>query len=364
MKRFMVFLILPISASALAAEDNCRAILQDGFFNQYNSSTSQSREQALYAEMCSSSYEQAKNLASRAQSSGSGGNVGVSYGLFGLDAGATSSSASSLTESHFNEWKKTHCEKNSSADSSRAAEYIMQKTVSEAVVNAWTNCMVAREGLSCYAAPYDQEALLNISWKKTSLTQPEVTSSYLSKGAVSDFEGVMSGKLLPEKQKLYPGVLQIPVTRNKEKSLVANLNVIHDGVGYPCSFFVPGMKDFELKEPAIADSSIESPEIGCKAQAAPFGATCEGSWSYAAPKGYKVCLVQFKASSGPTAGSSIELRDASEEKGALYWKVVSNAEPFGAGRWVYGNMKVSYVGGDHDNLSDGTACSAKDLGSY
>lgn len=359
MKMLILLLVLP--TSALAAEEDCKEILRAGFFDEFTATNSQSRDQALYAELCASNFNQAKQTLQKAESSSGGGSVGVSYGLFSLNGGGGSSSASSLTEERFNEWKTASCSKQSTADSSRAAEFTMQKTVSEAVVNAWSSCMVQREGLNCFATPYDDDALLNISWKKNSLTQPVVTSSYLSKGAASNFDNVDSRKLLPGNFKLSPGGLQIPVTRDKSNSLVASLNVTHDGVGYSCDFYIPGMSDFHLDQAGVSNRSIKSPELGCKAQAAPLGKACAGAWSYAAPAGYEICTVSFLETSGPTEGASIQLADSTKAGGSLKWIVDRNETLFGAGRWVYGNAVVTYVEKGKTNFENGQACNPTTL---
>lgn len=330
--------------------------MTNGFYNEYSKSTDQARDQAMYAELCSSNFQQAQTAVKRAQQSGGGGSLGVSYGLFSLSGGSSSSSGSSFTEQQFSQWKSQYCTKNSSSDSSRAAEYLMQKTVAESVVNAWSSCMQDREGLTCFASPYHDEVLLNIAWKKTSLTQPQVQNSFLSKGVVAEFDGATVGKLLPFSYKLNPGVLQIPLVRQKEKSVVANLNVNHDGVSHSCGVFVPGERDFELTKPALSQQRIKSPDIGCKAQAAPFGSSCGDKWSYAAPVGYKVCSVEIKVTSGPTEGAGFTLENPTPTAGSVKWSVSRNETPFGAGRWVHGNATVTYVPADRNSNDNGQLC--------
>lgn len=353
--RHLAFALVLVSIG-VNAQDSCRDILTNGFYNEYSKSTDQARDQAMYAELCSSNFQQAQNAVKRAQQSGSGGSLGVSYGLFSLSGGGSSTSGSSFTEEQFNQWKSQYCTKNSSSDSSRAAEYLMQKTVAESVVNAWSSCMQKREGLTCFASPYHDEVLLNISWKKTSLTQPQVQSSFLSKGVVAEFDGATVGKLLPSSYKLKPGVLQIPLVRQKEKSVVANLNINHDGVSHSCGVFMPGERDFELTKPNLSQQSIKSPDIGCKAQAAPFGSSCGDKWSYTAPAGYKVCSIEIKVTSGPTEGASFTLENPTPTAGSVKWSVSRNEAPFGAGRWVHGNVTVTYVPADRNTSDNGRLC--------
>lgn len=349
------FLVL-LYGCASYAQDSCRDILTNGFYNEYSKSSDHARDQAMYAELCSSNFEQAQNIIKRAEQSGAGGSVGVSYGLFSVSGGGSSSSGSSFSEEQFNQWKSQYCSKNSSSDSSRAANFLMQKTVSESVVDAWSTCIQNREGLACFAIPYHEEVLLNISWKKASLTRPEVQASFLTNGVTAQFDGTPAGRLLPATYKLSPGTLQIPLVRPEDQSIVANLNVNHDGVAHSCGVFVPGAKDFELTKPTLAQQSLKSPDLGCKAQAAPFGKSCGGTWPYTAPLGYKVCTVEISFTNGPTEGAEVSLQNPTLAGGAVKWSVERNETLSGAGRWIYANAVVTYVPLHSNARDDSHAC--------
>jgi hypothetical protein len=353
--RMMMCALALISLSA-NAQESCKDILTNGFYNEYTKSNDHTRDQAMYAELCSSDFQQAQRAIKRAQQSGGGGSLGVSYGLFKAKGGASSSSSSSFSEEQFSQWKSQYCSTNSSSNSSQASEYLMQKTVAESVVNAWSTCMQKREGLTCFASPFHDEILVSVNWKKTSLSQPQVQNSFLSKGATAEFDGTNTGKLLPSSFKMSPGTLQIPIVRQKEKNVVANINVTHDGVSHSCSVFVPGERDYELTKPTTSQQVIKSPEIGCKAKAAPFGESCSDKWSYVAPADYKVCTVELKITSGPTEGAKFGLESPTSSAGAVTWTVKRNDKPFGAGRWVHGNAIVTYVPDDRNNRDDGRAC--------
>ncbi len=244
-----------ISASLLAlcfvrpirAQDTCRDILTQGFYNEYSKATSQARSRATYAQLCSSTYEQAQSLLQQAQASGESGSLGFSYGLFGLDVGGASSTSNSQRAQKFREWQSRYCSTSSYAESGRAAEFLMQKTVAESVVNAWAACMQGHQGLSCWATPHNNEVFINVSWKKESLSRAVVVSSYLSLGAVAHFKDVPQGSLLPASYQLNPGLLQVPITRNSDSQVSGNLNVVHDGVSYSCNVFVPSDNDFSVK---------------------------------------------------------------------------------------------------------------------
>lgn len=357
MKARELFFIISLIPATASGEDSCKDILSNGFYNTFSRSSTEDRDRAMYAELCSSNFQQAQQTVSKAQQSGSGGSLGVSYGLFSLDGGGSSSSSSSFTEGKFNQWKNQYCAQNSSSDSSKAAEFLMQKTVAESVVGAWSECMQKREGLTCWANPYGEEVLFNISWKKTSLTKPQVQSSYLSKDAISEFEGATSGKLLPSGHSLNPGTLQVVISKKKKARIVSNVNANHDGVSYSCNIFVPDEADFQLQQPINLQSAVRSDELGCKAKAFPEGGGCHGDWAYIAPPNYKVCTIEIDYNGGPTDGATMKLDGSSNSNaGKVVWKVDSNPIPFGGGRWVSGYATVTYVPNGRDARDDGKTC--------
>lgn len=342
---------------AATAQDMCRDILTNGFYNEFAKTADNAKDEAMYADLCSSNFSQAQASIKRAQQSGGGGSVGVSYGLFSLSGGQSNASGDSFSQEQFNQWKSKYCTKNTAANSSRSAEFLIQKTVAGSVVSAWTDCMRSQEGLTCWAQPYQNEILVNVNWKKTSLSQPKVLSSYISAGASSHLDGASQGKLFPDNFYLNPGLLQVPVTRMQEGNVIMNFNATHDGVSYSCGVFVPGIKDYALLEGA---NSTKSPRIGCEAKAAPFGINCSGSWAYQAPANQRVCTVVFAASSGPTSGAELTL-NGNASGGTIRWRVQRDDTPFGAGRWVFGTATVTFVSSSKASLDDGTVCNAGTL---
>ncbi len=250
--------ILHIASAGAFVEDPCRKILAEGFYNEYSRSNAQLRDQAMYAKLCSSNFQQARQAINRAQQSGIDRSFGVSYGLFnpgksGAQAGVQPSE-SSFNEDRFSQWKSAYCSKNSVADSSRAAELLMQKIVPRSVTSAWSACMRKREGLTCWATPHgaqNEEILLNVNWAKNSSTQPEVQHSFLTRGGVSKF-GDATRKILPVGYHLNTGTLQIPIARETDRAIVASLQANHEGVEHSCSVFIPGERDFALTTPFIA----------------------------------------------------------------------------------------------------------------
>ena len=271
---------LPAEASAL---DACHTILTAGFYDEYSKSEAKGRDRSLYAELCSLNYEQAQAAIKRARQSGDNGTLGLTYGLFTLDddgvneglSAGVGLSSTSLTEDRFRQWKAGYCSKNSEAESSQAAEFLIQTVTTGAAVGngataravqAWSSCMKKREGLTCWAsprAPKSEEFVLNVNWTKNGAkgaqAQPEVQYSYLTRGGRSKFNGAPDKRILPDGHKLASGTSQIPVERSTDKGIIATLKVNHAGAEQSCNVFIPGDTDFTLSAPFVNRMKLRYP---------------------------------------------------------------------------------------------------------
>ncbi|SEL08966.1 hypothetical protein [Nitrosovibrio tenuis] len=272
-------LLVPLSSPTVAAEEACRNILVDGFYNKYSKINPRVRDRAMYAELCSLEFEQARNAIKRARQSGDDGSLGLSYGLFNLDDLGPGSSANGgkgtsnlpITEDRFRQWKAGYCSKVSEPDSSQAAEFFMQKAAMEntdsgKIVESWAACARKREGLACGASPHvksGEDAMLNINWTgpvaSQSQAQPEVQYSFLTRGAVSKFDGAPAKRILPDGYKLKAGSMQIPITRPADTTVLANLKVNYSGTEHSCKVFMPGDRDFTLSEPFVNRMKLRYP---------------------------------------------------------------------------------------------------------
>lgn len=273
-----MFAVLFISStfpmSSAAARDVCRNTLTNGFFDEYSASSASLRDRAMYAELCSRNFPEARAAIKRALQFGDDGSLGVSYGLFSprgselgnLGPGSGANAADGLEEDRFRQWKSAYCSKNSAKASSDAAEFFMQKAATGRArsmvpaVSAWSACMRMRAGLTCWAAPHgiqNEEFVLNVNW-----TQPgpfpsqvqrqfksRVLHSFLTRGAAAQFEDAAPQRLLPAGHELDAGTLKIPVTRPMEKAINANLKVGYEEKEYSCNVFIPGERDFALTTP-------------------------------------------------------------------------------------------------------------------
>lgn len=272
-------LLIPVSSATVSAEEICRNILTDGFYKKYSRINPRVRDRAMYAELCSLDFEQARNVIKRARQSGDDGSLGLSYGLFNLDDLGQSSGGNAgkgtsnlpLTEDRFRQWKAGYCSKSSEADSSQAADLFMQKAAMENVesgktVEAWSACMRKREGLACWVSPHVQrgeEVLLNVNWIKPaasqSQAQPEVQYSFLTRGAASKFEGAAAKRILPDSYKLKAGTVEVPITRSVDTTVFASLKVNYAGTEQSCKVFIPGDRDFTLSEPFVNRMKLRYP---------------------------------------------------------------------------------------------------------
>jgi hypothetical protein len=271
---------LPLEASAI---DACHSILTAGFYDEYSKNEPKGRDRSLYAELCSLNYEQAQAAIKRARQSGDDGTLGLTYGLFTLDDDGVSEglsagvglSSTSLSEDRFRQWKAGYCSKTSEAESSQAAEFLIQTVTTGAAigngakaraVQAWSSCMKKREGLTCWAsprAPQSEEFVLNVNWTKTGAkeaeVQPQVQYSYITRGGRSKFDGAPDKRILPEGHKLAFGTSQIPVERSPDKGITATLKVNHAGTEQSCNVFIPGETDFTLSAPFVNRLKLKYP---------------------------------------------------------------------------------------------------------
>jgi hypothetical protein len=272
--------LLPVEAAGLGA---CHNILTAGFYEEYSKSEAKVKDRSLYAELCSLNYEQAQAAIKQARQSGDDGRLGLTYGLFTLDddgvneglSAGVGSSSTFLSEGRFSQWKAGYCSKNSEAESSQAAEFLIQTVTTGAAVGngataravqAWSSCLKRREGSTCWASPRvpeSEEFVLNVNWTKTgakeSQAQPEVQYSYLTRGGRSKFDGAPAKRILPPGHKLASGTSQIPVERSTDNGITATLKVNYAGTEQSCNVFIPGETDFTLSAPFVNRLKIKYP---------------------------------------------------------------------------------------------------------
>ena len=84
---FIIFALplLTLTAAPSAAEEACRGILVDGFYNRYSAIKPRSRDRADICQLCASDYPKAQEVIKRARQSGDDGSLGLWIGLFNLD---------------------------------------------------------------------------------------------------------------------------------------------------------------------------------------------------------------------------------------------------------------------------------------
>ena len=204
-----------------SAQDACHDVLTTGFYAEYAKSDAKVRDRSLYAELCSLNYEQAQAAIKSARASGDDGTLGLSFGLFALDAmesrrawfSALVHRRPSLSEGRFRQWKAGYCSKNSELESAQAAEFLIQTAIpgkapgsvaTAKALETWSSCMKKREGLTCWAsprAPQGEEFVLNVNWTKNSgkesQSRPRCSIHILPEGGNRKFEGAPAQRVLP-----------------------------------------------------------------------------------------------------------------------------------------------------------------------
>lgn len=280
---FIIFALplLTLTAAPSAAEEACRGILVDGFYNRYSAVKPRSRDRAVYAMLCASTYPQAQEVIKRARQSGDDGSLGLWIGLFNLDEiepgnGASAGKGTSglvLNEDRFRQWKAGYCSQSTEVEASQAAEFFMQSAITasgaqDKTIEAWSGCMQQREGLACWASPSAQQnvdVVLNINWTRPSSAptqsqaRPEVQHSFLTRGVISKFEGTPPKRILPDGYKLQAGTTHIPLTRQADTTGTANLKVNFAGAEHSCKVFMPSDRDFTMFEPFINRLKLKYP---------------------------------------------------------------------------------------------------------
>jgi hypothetical protein len=280
---FIIFALplLTLTAAPSAAEEACRGILVDGFYNRYSAIKPRSRDRVVYAMLCASEYPQAQQVIKRARQSGDDGSLGLWFGLFNLDeiepgnggSAGKGTSGLSLDEDRFRQWKAGYCSQRSEAEASQAAGLFMQSAimasgVQDKAVEAWSACMQKREGLACWASPSTKQnvdVVLNINWTRPSSApaqsqvRSEVQHSFLTRGVVSKFEGTPTKRILPDGYRLQAGTTQVPLTRQADTTGTANLKVNFAGTEHSCKVFMPSDRDFMMFEPFVNRLKLKYP---------------------------------------------------------------------------------------------------------
>lgn len=340
-----VFLaILFAFPSKSLANDGCRAILANGFYNNtvsLSKSQHASAEQAFY---CSASLQEAKSFYDKSKSSSSGGSLGGGYGPFSASGSTSSSNSESLTQEQYNQWKSQNCGNSSAEDSAQKFDFLSQNLVDQAVVNAWLQCMTNVEGLSCWATPQEDDVFVRLNWKKQSMSKPQVVSSYVANGT-SQFDGAPTGKLVKSEYRMNPGTIEIPVKRiDLDVSVRVSLNLEHDGVNYSCTVSAPAntppptapVDEFASVSPRV----VLQRNLGCDVR--PFDGMCVRRASAKPTDGNALCGATFTPTSGPTQGATFTI-SSSPEAAEVTVQVISSTIPFGPGHWLIGDFIVTEV---------------------
>ncbi|MDX1070540.1 hypothetical protein GOL94_27410 [Sinorhizobium medicae] len=253
------------SAAAMAA-DECRAILAQGIMNASTETRKSQSSESDRAYYCSATLNEARTFYDKQDKDfgSSGGGASISYGPFGggVNTSQTDVNSSSLTEETYNKWKNDNCSEQEKDRAQQAFEFQAQSWVAVSIVDAWRDCKLNVDGLSCWTEPEtDGAVLLNVVWRKLTNSVTTVLNSFL-KGGESVWDGTPKGRIFPTNMTLPKGHVQVAVLRPGADSVRASLNVTNDGEAHSCAVYV------SAKPPAPAPPAKEENIFGqftCKA---------------------------------------------------------------------------------------------------
>jgi hypothetical protein len=184
----------------------CKDILRDGVHDTSSSQGKMDRNLAQHHQFCSISKEHnlnennfdsfAKDYAKTVRSNNDtyGGSVGVSVGIFGLNANySQSNNSKNLSQKEIEnilrenakkviEYYRSHCGDSSYEDSLKAESIVLSRTANEAVVKAWRDCMLNQTGFFADLIPIsridedEKEIEYNIMVHWRSLEGTKITS--------------------------------------------------------------------------------------------------------------------------------------------------------------------------------------------
>ncbi len=205
------------------AQDKCGDIISKIVTTKFSASNENERATLIF-NTCSMSFEEHKKA-------------------YGNKASANFQALSGKREyssSSYDQFKQESCT-NLSTDKARSAQqYAFQQGPDSEGVRAWRECMLNREGLTCWVQPSGAigSVSLVINWRSDLTTLPKVTESFLSSGSQSSAAGAVPGKLLPIGAILPRGSKAIEITKPPRGALDASLSVEVDGQGRSCNVFV------------------------------------------------------------------------------------------------------------------------------
>lgn len=250
LKKIAIFLLVYIGT---ASADSCDAILDEKLMTASSIVDQNEAESAAKYAFCNKTYSEVKKSTS--------GSVGGSYKFF--------SAGASKDESSFNKWKQSNCGDSASSSATARYRFSAQKALGEGVVEAWRDCMLKKEGLSCLIAPgSDNETIKFIySWRPRGSGKNIMLDSMIYNGSRVN-GGDASNKVSADGATVYPGRRNITVIRDdvRKKTIIGINTLYNEDIADECNVEVP------------ADSPEQKGrEVVVK--------TIEGRWCYSSASG-------------------------------------------------------------------------------
>lgn len=344
MKRYTLPLLIAVSiGSSASAQDQCRDILTAQLFNTATGTKKEETANAEFYWACGASLSEARDYVERKTSQSGGGGGSLNYGVLSIEGGGQSSSSDSLTEEHLKTWKQQNCSEMSSEQSRSAFEYYANASVAGGVVQAWRDCMIAREDLTCWARPYGKNILFTRNWRSSEVALPIVVDAHV---AIGDATQDMWAK--GEKVKI--GEVSYSIKRNPEEDALFLVDIEHEErFALSCEAYVPAMKQIVIspaaQEPAVNATiqklvnSYPNQTVDLVVGASAGGPTDSQARSLASrledQKGWKVQIVNVGGNKGQAAVDNVA--NANPDGYRVLFSSTSNGTAAGAVLTEVGN---------------------------
>lgn len=234
-------LVIVASFGYAFGQDKCSDILASGLKNNIVTQKNDRSYNAGFYLACSLSYNEASKYFNSANSSATSAGGAVGYGPFSLGGNYGGSSSSAVSEGDFNKWKQDNCSQIPGQNAANAFEYYAQSVVAPGVVNAWKQCMVERDGLSCWAEDHGDVGGVDFvyNWKQPHYDPPTEHPTVAS-STVKRTEEAIEQNVIPTGQTILIGTDDRFLEKPADQSIFISLNLQYKRqYAEKCSVYIP-----------------------------------------------------------------------------------------------------------------------------
>lgn len=284
-----IFLLCFLFPQLAKAQDQCNDVLAAGMFNTSTAISQAERQRAARSYYCATGYSEARRNFDKSRSDNAGGGGNVGYGPFSLELDGNQSSSDKVTEEQYNLWKSQNCGDNSASEYESSFQYLAQSQVAPKVVQAWSDCMTKRQGLSCWIKPQSDYIVLVINFNVLGTAQARVRDSFLNHGK-SSIDTAPVGKVFPDQYLLEAGKRAVAITRNAKSSVGGALTLGWSGQTDVCEFFAPAPPEPKSGSDYRGVTTLFVAEkFGCRITAQ----KCDNKKAVAPMPGNDLCRAEF-----------------------------------------------------------------------